>query len=61
MSGIGILGSSKGMKSTKMKQPGISRITEADWTGAGIPRADSSGELMKICTKILTEPQGGKI
>lgn len=42
------------LKSTKMKQPSISRITETDWTGAGIPTADSSDELMKICTKILS-------
>lgn len=40
---------------TKMKQPGISRITETDWTGADVPTADGSEELMKIfCTKILS-------
>lgn len=38
-----------------MKQPGISRITETDWTGADVPTADGSEELMKIfCTKILS-------
>lgn len=40
------------VNSTKMKQAGISRITETDWTGAGIPTAQE--ELMKICTKILS-------
>lgn len=37
-----------------MKQAGISRTTETDWTGAGTPRAESSEQLMKICAKILS-------